>query len=189
IELNNFELKTAELDELIQETQLRIEKANRYPTIDIYGGYQVNQSNAEVGFIALNRNLGPVIGLNINFNLYNGGKVNRAIENAEIIAENSNLNRSDITNNLRAQALTLFDQYQSLVQRISIAQTNVSAMEDVYEIASNQLTKGAITGYEFRLVQLSLINSQSTLLSQEFALKLAEIGLNRIIGKALETYL
>lgn len=185
----NYQISAAQLDELIAEAEVKVQQANRYPKLDLYGGYQIAQSNAEVGFISLNRNLGPVIGLNLSFNLYNGGNVNRAVANAALEEENAQLTKSDLTLNLQAQALTLYQQYQSILQQISLSEQNVSAMESVVETATQQLAKGAISGYEFRLVQLSLINAQSSLLGQKFALKAAEIGLNRLIGQVLSVYL
>lgn len=188
IKSNSYQLESTAIDELIAEAQIRIEKANRYPTIDVYGGYQFAQSNAEVGFISLNRNRGPVLGLNINFNLFDGGNVNRAIANAKISKENAEITHNDIRQNITAEGLTQYELYHSLLKRINLARENVSATSTVFEIAKKQLEQGSINAYDFRLVQLTLINAESSLLEQEYLLKLAEINLNRIVGRALATY-
>ncbi len=189
IEQNNQMLQIQLLNELISETQVRIQKANRYPKIDLYGGYQFSQSTAEVGFILLNRNVGPTIGLNVNFNLFNGGRTNIAINNAEIEQENTTLNRKQVEVNVTAEALTYYNQYESIQQRITLAQNNAETMEDVYDIAADQLKEGEINGYDFRNVQLSFLNARIVLLQAQFSLKLIEVNLNRIAGNLLGSYL
>ena len=62
-------------------------------------------------------------------------------------------------------------------------------MTKVYKIAEEQLKQGAINGYDFRLTQMSLLNSELTLMQLQFALKAIEINLNRLSGRVLEVYL
>jgi outer membrane protein TolC len=61
-------------------------------------------------------------------------------------------------------------------------------MAKVYKTAEEQLKQGSINGYDFRLTQLSLLNSELTLMQLQFALKAIEINLNRLSGKVLEAY-
>jgi len=186
---HNYELEIELLNQLIAESSLRMEKAARYPQIDIYGGYQISQNTAEVGFINLNRNLGPVIGLNVSYNLFGGGKTNLQIKNSLIESENAALSKDQVQHNLSAEVLKSYDQYTSITQRMSLAKSNVNEMNNIYTIAAEQLAKGAINGYDFRQVQLTLVNAQTVLLQQELALKLMEINLNRITGTILTAYL
>jgi len=186
---NNIQLERFMLAELMAETALRMEKANRYPLINLYGGFQFTQSQAEIGFILQNRNAGPVVGLNVNFNLFNGGQTNIAVKNAELELENTSLNTQLTNVNLDAQLLDLYNQYNSLSDRIALARLNVETMQKVYQVASEQFSKGGINGYEFRLTQLSLLNAQITLTAQQFSLKLVEINLNRIAGTVVDSYL
>ncbi|MBK6953456.1 MAG: TolC family protein [Crocinitomicaceae bacterium] len=188
-ENNNAQLEQFMLQELISEADLRMEKANRYPTINLFAGYQVSQSTAEVGFIELNRNIGPVVGLNVSFNLYNGGINNTAIKNTLLENENAELNTAQVRQNLQAQVYDLYLQHKSLADRIAMAKINVDTMQKVYEIAAQQFSQGDINGYEFRLTQLSLLNAQLSLNSLLFTLKITEINLNRISGTVLSAYL
>lgn len=185
----NYQLEIELLNAMIAESDLRMEKAARYPQIDIYGGYQLTQSTAEVGFIELNRNLGPVVGLSVSYNLFGGGKTNLQIENSKLELENAELTKNQVQHNLSAEVLKSYDQYTSITQRMALAKSNVNEMNKVYDIAAEQLAKGAINGYDFRQVQLTLVNAQTALLQQELALKLMEINVNRIAGTILTAYL
>lgn len=186
---NNQMLQISMLNELISESDVRIAKANYYPKINLYGGVQFNQSTAEVGFIELNRNFGPTLGLNVSFNLYNAGQTKTAVKNATIAAENTTLNKEDLQNNINAETLTMYYQYTSLLKRINLANSNIVTMEDVYKIAENQLNEGDINGYDFRSIQLTLLNTQIVKIQQQFTAKLIEINLNRISGNILSEYM
>lgn len=186
---NNQQMKQQQLQELIAETSLRMEKADMYPKLSVYTGYQYSKSFAEVGFVNSNKNSGPIVGATISFNLYNGGNTQREIENASISQENSELKTKQLNQNLDADALKLYHQYASLKQRLELAEGNVIAAEKVYRIAEEQLKNGAINGYDFRLTQLSLLEANNTLSQLKYTLKAVEINLNRISGNVLNVYL
>jgi outer membrane protein len=189
VQNNNSSLGQMQLAELIAETELRMTMADHFPKIDLFAGYQFSKSFAEVGFINSNRSFGPVVGASINFNLFNGGKTNLAIKNSSIYQENAKLTKEQTHLNINADVLRMYYQYKSIQERVKLAESNVETINQVYEIASEQLKRGAINGYDFRLTQLSLLNTQLTLMELQFSLKAIEINLNRLSGEVLKAYL
>lgn len=189
VEANNHQLELQRLQELISESEVRMAKSDHYPKIDLFGGYRYSKSFAEVGFIQSNRNFGPTFGVTISYNLYKGGSVNREIKNSRIISENQTLEKEQVNNDLNADVLHLYTQYQSVMDRIVLAENNVEAMNNVYTVAAEQLKTGAINGYDFRLTQQSLLRAEVTLLNLKFTLKPIEINLNRLSGRVLSTYM
>jgi outer membrane protein TolC len=189
VKSNNSRLDQQRLQELISETRLREEKANRFPRVDLFAGYQYSRSTSEVGFFQSNQNFGPTAGVSISFNLFRGGEVGRNIRNTAIENENARLQSRQVSTDLEADLYKLFGQYRSVQERISLARKNLSSSRQVYAAAEQQLRQGAINGYDFRLTQLSLLNSELSLVQLEYSLKLLEISLNRISGRVLEQYL
>lgn len=189
VESSNNQLEQQRLQELIAETELRMSKANRYPKIDLFAGYQYSKTFSEVGFFSSNQNYGPTVGVSVSFNLFNGGAVNREIKNTKIFTENSQLTKQEVTQNINADVLKLYNEHVSLGERIILAKSNVATMQKVYETASEQLKKGAINGYDFRLTQLTLLNSELTLMQLQLASKAIEISLNRLSGNVLNVYM
>ena len=189
VESSNNQLEQQRLQELIAETELRMSKANRYPKIDLFAGYQYSKTFSEVGFFSSNQNYGPTVGVSVSFNLFNGGAINREIKNTKIFTENSQLTKQDVTQNINADVLKLYNEHVSLGERIILAKSNVATMQKVYETASEQLKKGAINGYDFRLTQLTLLNSELTLMQLQLASKAIEISLNRLSGTVLSAYM
>lgn len=186
---NNKQLQQQRLQELIAEAAVRIEKSDRYPQLDVFAGYQYNRSLQEVGFVNSTRNFGPTIGVTVNFNLYNGGNTNREVRNALINSESTTYQRKQVELNVNADLLDYYYQYLSVRQRVTLAEGNLESATKVYRIADEQLKRGAINGYDFRLTQLTLINAANTLLELEFSLKVLEINMHRMSGTILEAYL
>ncbi|MCB0397875.1 MAG: TolC family protein [Flavobacteriales bacterium] len=189
VEGHNSELAMQKLEELIAETELRLAKADRYPKVNVYGGYQYTESVAEVGFIQSNKNFGPTAGLTVNFNLFNGGNTKREIRNAAINKEKSTLSRQELARNLHAEALKLHGRWLAVRNQLAIAEENVSTVMEVYATAQQQFREGAISGYEFRLTQLSLMNTQIILAQLQFAIQTIEVNVNRISGRIIEAYM
>lgn len=189
IQQNNSQLSQMKLAEMLAETEMRMSQANRYPKINLFAGYQFTQSFAQVGFISSNRSFGPIVGASINFNLFNGGKTNLVIKNSSVYQENASLTKEQTQQNISADVLRMYYQFQSVQERILLAENNVVTINQVYEIASEQLKRGAINGYDFRLTQLSFLSAQLTLMELQFTLKALEINLNRLSGEVLKAYL
>ncbi|MCL4856411.1 MAG: TolC family protein, partial [Flavobacteriales bacterium] len=157
VDASNNQLEQERLQELIAETELRLAKASRYPKIDLFAGYQYSKTFSEVGFFLSNQNYGPTVGVSVSFNLFNGGANNREIKNSKIHSENVQLNKQQVNQNINADVLKFYNEHLSMNKRIALAKSNVENMQKVYVAAEEQLKKGAINGYDFRLTQLSLL--------------------------------
>ncbi|MBI1288419.1 MAG: hypothetical protein GC178_12680 [Flavobacteriales bacterium] len=189
IKASNQQLEQQRLAELIAESDLRMAKADRYPTINLFAGYKFTDTYSAVGFFKTNLNYGPTMGASISFNLYNGGKTNVAIKNSRAYAENATLSKEQVNHNLDADVLKFYGQYVSVLERVQLAKSNVAESRKVYDIAEQQLRQGTINGYDFRLTQLTLLESQLSLMQLQYTLKTIEINLIRVAGKAVEMYL
>jgi len=185
---NNAAMEQTKLRALIAENDLRLAKANQYPKIDLFAGYQYTASQSAVGFVKSNSNLGPTVGVNVSFNLFNGGAVTRAITNTDLLEENTQIATEETTQNLQAQVHTLHQQYVSVANRLELAKQNTAEMQKVIEVALQQLNKGTINGFDFRLLQQNLLNSKLTTLQLQNILKNIEISLFRLSGTVVERY-
>ena len=186
---SNSTLEQSKLEELVAETALRIKKAESYPKVDVFAGVEYSKSFAEVGFINTNRNLGPVAGVNVSFNLFNGGNTNREIRNATLSLQNTALSKENVMQEVNADVLSIYYQYESVRQRLVLAEGNVKAAEKVYSIAREQLKNGVISGYDFRITQQTLLNAELTLSQLQYALRSLNINLKRLTGEAVESFL
>lgn len=185
----NRDLKRSMLEEIIAEKNVRIQQADYYPEINIYGQYNYSKLSNEVGFLTQNDVYGPQIGLSVRFNLFNGGNDKREVVNEKYNSENASFQRENIQTLIRSSVLDRYNQYQSLIQRLALATDNAKVARRSLRIAGAQFEKGVINGYEFRQTQLTLILSENRVIQLELELKTLEIELNRLRGRLLDFYM
>ncbi len=185
----NQSLRMAQLEELIAETEVRIQRAELSPVITGFGGYTYNRSTSEIGFVESNRSYGPNVGIGVRFNLFNGGNNRREVRNAEFQRTISVENKELVNQNLRAELYDAYAQYEYTLERINIAKNSVDAARRAQFIAEAQLREGAINGIDFRVNQVTLINAENSLAQLKFALKAIEVNLYRLTSQVMEMYL
>lgn len=178
----NKDVKLSMIREMIAEKDLRISQAARYPQVDVYGRYSYSRQINEIGVTQLNRTYGGTYGITVRLNLFDGGKLNKAIANEKLAGENSVLTRQNTTELIVSEVLDQHYAYESLMRQQSVVRENVKLAEQSQEIARTQLEKGAINGYDFRQTQLSVITARNQLTQINFSLKALETGINRLTG-------
>lgn len=178
----NKDIKLAMIRELIAEKDIRIRQASRYPQVDVYGRYAYSRQKNDIGVTELNRTYGRTYGLTIRLNLFDGGKLNKAIDNEKLAGENSVLARQNSIELIAAEVLDRYYEYQSIKKQQSIATENIKLAEQSQEIARAQFEHGAINGYDFRQTQLSVITARNQLTEINFSIRSLEIAIDRLTG-------
>jgi len=178
----NKDIRMAMIRELIAEKDVRILQASRYPQVDVYGRYAYSRQKNDIGVTELNRTYGRTYGLTVRLNLFDGGRLNKAIDNEKLAGENSVLTRQNTIELIVSEVLDRYYEYQSLVKQQSIATENIRLAEQSQEIARTQFEHGAINGYDFRQTQLSVITARNQLTRINFSIRSLEIGIDRLTG-------
>ncbi|MFN8699101.1 MAG: TolC family protein [Flavobacteriales bacterium] len=183
------ELKAAQLNELLAETQRSIADSRMYPEVNAFGGYAFSRVTNEVGFLKSSRNYGPEFGLSVRFNLFNGGTVQTARENADINAANAKLNSELILAQLKSSAAIHFELLTSLDQRIRLAEQTADVAQENLSIGRAQLAQGVISGIDFRAIQLETVRAQNAVVALKQAHCTSVIQLLRLSGQLTQTFL
>ncbi|HEY9114337.1 MAG TPA: TolC family protein [Bacteroidales bacterium] len=185
----NPEIKQSMLEEMIAGQNVQIEKADYYPVVNVFGQYSGTNQNNEVGFMLQNKSYGPMFGVSVRFNLYNGGNDRREVINQEIVEDNTVLNNENTVSLIKAAVIEKHYHYNALMQQFQLAKENALAAQRSLDIATLQFQNGTINGYDFRQTQLTLIIANNKAKQIGFRIKAAEIELNRLTGDLLDTYL
>jgi outer membrane protein TolC len=185
----NPEIKQSMLEEMIAGQNVQIEKADYYPIVNVFGQYSATNQNNEVGFIKQNKNYGPMFGVSVRFNLFNGGNDRREVVNQEIVEDNTVLNNENTLSLIKAAVIERHYHYTALMQQFQLATDNALAAQRSLEIATLQFQNGTINGYDFRQTQLTLIIANNKAKQIGFRIKAVEIELNRLTGELLNAYL
>ncbi|HRP02100.1 MAG TPA: TolC family protein [Candidatus Kapabacteria bacterium] len=178
----NTDLKLADLGIQISQNDIDRLKSNYLPTINLYGGYTYNSVESQAGLLKSNVANGFNYGVSLNLNLFEGFKNNTIIENQELNAQISKLNKEELEKLIQKELKSTIDSYNSTIQVKNIQEKNLLLSQSNLEIAKEKLRIGTITQIEFREIQLNQLNVFNQLLLTKINLKIFETSIQRILG-------
>lgn len=156
--------------------------ASSLPRLDLTGGYSFSNTNYDANFLSSNESLGWNAGLTLSFDLFDGGKKRRARENALIQIEAEELAMEQAQDQIRANVLSSFEDYESSLSLIRQREQNVKLAERNFARSEEAFATGQITGLELREAQLNLINARYNLSLQRIQAKLAATRIHFYAG-------
>ncbi|GCD78672.1 RND transporter [Thermaurantimonas aggregans] len=160
LKTQNTALQSIRLRKLISESRQKEQLADFMPHIGVFGEYNLNRQQNEIGVLKSLASNGTNAGLMLRWNLFNG-MIDRNRRKAALLeSENAELQAK----NLELELIELFENtYQQLASNYAIYQLelkNQQTVEDQTSIAESQYRMGKISDLEFRNAQTSLLNSK-----------------------------
>lgn len=183
---NNITLKQNEKNIAISEFNVKINKSNYLPSLGFSTSYGWNKSdNPATSFLAKATSNGLNAGLNLSWNLFDGGSTKTRVSNAKIALESQQIlleqQKLNIENNLK----NTWDNYQNQLFILKAQETNVLTTQNNFERTEERYKLGRVTSIEFRQAQINLINSKTVLNNSKFDAKLIELQLLQLSGDIL----
>ena len=176
---NRYEMKAAQLvkKELFGE---------RIPQLGFNIGYNYAKSEAEAGFLISRQSAGLNYGLTATWNIFDGLNLNRRIQNAKILEENTALNYEAIKLSLERELYSTFISYQNNIQLYSMEEQNREVAKENNEIAIERYRVGTSSPLELREAQINLLEANLRYLNAAYSVKTGEIDLLFLSGTLLE---
>jgi outer membrane protein TolC len=202
----NVDLRRQYLSQAIIKNEVEIARADRYPQLALNGSYSYNKNRVDISDLGSPFNLIVTetdtlvenirntssesygVTLSLSYRLFNGGRINRAIQNALIREDIGNLQLERLKMSLTRDLYQAYDQYnirKSLFQiesrREEVARTNLEISEEKY-------SNGTITLFDFRTVQNNLLLATLAKLQSIYSAIESKIDLMRLTGGILDEY-
>ncbi len=200
---SNVDLKKAYIAQSIARQNTAISKVDRYPTISVGAGYNDNRQRLDLSSASFFTGEGFASGpdeslssitdtyfmnFTLSFSLFNGGRINRAIQNTIIQEDINNLQVSQLKNSLTRDLYNAYDDYNSRkrlfeinVRREESALTNLNISQDKFKT-------GTINSFDYRTVQNNHLSAAIQKLQALYSLIDAKVALMRLTGGILESY-
>ncbi len=201
---NNVDLKKQYLTQQILAVDKKMSMADRYPNLGFRAGYSYTRSRVDLsnaGFPSEDGSIrpGPAQSLSavndnvfanftLSFNLFNGGKINRAIQNAIISEDIGNVRIERLKNSLDRDLVNALDQYNVRAQLLGINKRQEDAAELNLSISEDRFKSGSINSFDFRTVQNNFISAGFAKLQSVYNMIDAQVTLMRLTGGLVETY-
>jgi len=146
-----------------------------------------------LGFSASYRNTSPKIGevfekststmttsLTLNWNLFNGTRTNRGVEQSKINAKLAVENYDLSARNLRKELAQILEQMDALKESVKISQLILTASEQDLLLAQEQYKIGSLSILDVLRITASY---EDNFIRTQYNLKIAEAGLFQLMGK------
>jgi outer membrane protein len=186
---NNALLKQNEINIAISEFNIKVNKANFMPTLGFSASYGFNRTENENLINPFGAKLitsdGLNAGLNLTWNIFDGGATKTRVANSKIALENQQIlleqQKVNIENNLK----NTWENYNNQLFVLSAQEQNVISNQNNFDRTQERFKLGQITSVEFRQAQINLINAKTALNNAKFDAKLIELQLLQLSGDIL----
>lgn len=185
---SNQNLKNQFINLEILQKDVQLANAARYPQIDLNLGATQTYSRFKLEDLEprSGSQLDYYANFSINFTLFAGGAITRQIENARISERVTQLGIEQIEQSLDFQLSNALALYDTRSEILNIDSKRAENAERNLGVASDRLGQGTINSFDFRAVQLELLNAKLSQLQALYNVKEAEINLLRLTGGILD---
>ena len=182
----NVALLQTEKNIEISKLDISSGKSAYLPTIGLTGSYGWNKNNNNAAsFVAVSTNTGLSGGVNLSWNLFDGGSTITRVRNAKINLETQQLQKESILLNIERDFNNAWDNYTNRLEIYNIQEKNIITAQNNFERTQEKFKLGQVNSIEFRQAQLNLLNSELSRNQSKFEAKLSELQVLQISGELL----
>ena len=187
---NNALLLQAEKNVELSNYDLKINNSFWMPNIGINGAYgwnnlNVDTDNGNAFSLASQTSKGLNAGVNLSWNVFDGGATKTRVQNAKIAIDNSNIQKEQIELDLERNVANAWETYQNSLFILQAEQKNVVTNKRNFSRSEEQFKLGQIISVEFRFAQVNLLNAVNNYNRAKYTAKIAELRLLQLGGMVL----
>ncbi|WP_040278314.1 TolC family protein [Psychroserpens damuponensis] len=184
---NNVSLLQTERNINISQLDIKTNKAQFLPTIGLEGSYGWNESTTDnpLAFTIQSTTSGLSAGLNLSWNIFDGGGTLTRVKNAKINLENQKLQKEQLNIDIERNFNNAWDDYQNKLVIFQVQEANIKTSQNNFERTQEKFKIGQVTSIEFRQAQLNLLNSELSRNQAKYDAKLAELTVLQLSGELL----
>ena len=188
MESNNQNLKNQFINEEIFRQDVLIAKSSMFPVISFNAGASGNSSSYRIADFPSQQgaNLNYYGNFSLSFNLFNGGKVKRAIQSADIQTKINGLQVTELKQTLNRDLIRAHELYEMRKKVYSLNVESASIALKNLEIAQEKYERGIINSFNFRDINITYLNTGISSLESLYNLVDAKTDLIRLTGGLLQ---
>ena len=186
---NNASLLQVKKNIELGELNVKINKSGWMPSVGLTSSYAWNKSNNDAvnDFNPIsNIQTGLNAGLNLTWNIFDGGRTKTNVANAKIALETQEIQKEQQEEQLERNVNNAWETYQNNLFSLQAQEKNVETNKLNFERTNERYKLGQISSIDFRQAQQNLINAELSLSSAKYNAKNAELQLLQLAGTLLE---
>jgi outer membrane protein len=186
---NNSLLKQNEKNVAISEFNIKINKANYLPSLNFSTSYGYNRTENEnlvnpFGARSIISD-GLNAGLNLSWNIFDGGITKTRVANAKIALENQQILLAQQKLTINNSLMNTWENYKNQLFILKAQEKNIQTTQNNFDRSQERYKLGQVTSIEFRQAQINLVNSKTAANNAKFEAKLIELQLLQLSGDIL----
>lgn len=187
---NNKTLLNQYINMEILKKDVSVAKANVWPTLNMNAGTDYASNYVRYSGADPNSSYSYdfYVNFSLNFNLYDGGRTRRVIQQSVIQQEIGNIQESQLKQTLSNGLLTIYEMYQIRKQLLSVADVGLETAQLNLDLSTEKFKNGSINSFNFRDVQIIFINSEFNRLEAVYNLINTHTELLRATGGIISEY-
>ncbi|MEL0457330.1 TolC family protein [Flavobacteriaceae bacterium SZ-1-7] len=183
---NNVRLLQVNKNIDINSLGVKFEKSAYLPTIGLTGSYGWNKNNNNAAsFVSVSTNTGLSGGLNLSWNLFDGGSTITRVKNAKINLEASAIEKEQLQATIVHDFNNAWDDFQNKLKIYELQEENIKTSQNNFDRTEEKFKLGQVNSIEFRQAQLNLLSTELSRNRARYLAKLAELEMLQICGELL----
>ena len=183
---NNISLLQIDKSIAINKLGVKSQKSAYLPTIGLTGSYGWNKNNNNAAsFVAVSTNTGLSGGLNLSWNLFDGGRTVTNVKNAKISLVANTIQKEQQLVTLERDFKNAWEDFQNKLSIYKLQEENIETARNNFERTEEKFKLGQATSIEFRQAQLNLLSAEFNKNQAKYLAKIAELQMLQISGELL----
>lgn len=182
----NVRILQAKKNRTVSDYNYKSSKSFYLPTVGLTGSYGWNEGQFPItSFATQSTSTGLSAGLNLTWNLFDGGRSITTMRNAKIEIANQEVLINQIEKEVDRDILNAQGNYINLLKVYELQAQNVVTAINNFERSNEQYKIGQISSVELRQAQLNLLNTKTNKNLAKYQAKLAELQVLQLTGQLL----
>ena len=162
-------------------------KSTYLPTVGLIGSYGWNKSVNDNPFAFYNKSIfeGFTAGINIRWNLFNGGSRIISNKNAKINIENYKISRQKLSDELTKEFINAYETHINNLFILEADKTNLKVNEKNFKVNLEKYNLGLLSSIQFRSAQLKLMKAKLSSITSKNNAIISEAYFLKLSGKIL----
>lgn len=187
---NNVTMMQVEKELTISSYSYKANKSDYLPVISVNGAYGWNKNyNNQASFLVSSTSNGLSAGINLSWNIFDGGRTKTATQNSKIVLENQSVIKEQLEKTLERDFVNAWDTYQNKLFILKTQEKNLETSKRNFKRTEELNKVGRVNAIEFRQAQLNLLNAEKNKTFAKYDAKIAELQVLQISGQLLEVEL
>ena len=171
-------IKMAEYDIEITESEMKSNRSKHYPTIDLVASYDYTDSSSG-GRFGSNTTESSTLGVSLNIPIYQGGYQSSKVDESRHLFENAKINFDELKRNIKKDITSRINQHDLLKKLIGVKKDYYSNSNNNYLTVKKGFTLGAYSDIQVQEAEYKLVQSKNELIKATLDYMLIDLRLKK----------